>query len=154
MTWWTSLGPELIKALMVFLLGGGLVSLYRARIGDRERKRRRPMQDNEEMLKLTKLIQGISAESVEAMQAELRDTRADLNKAKDDLRATRMDMESQDGRHHEEIRRLHEEMNARDVFHIEEIRRLRDVIDRLIGILRANAIPVPVTIQSELDEGG
>ena len=145
MTWWTSLGPELLKAALMFVFGGGLVTLYKVRVGDRERRRLAPYQEGGEIVKVTDALQRIAAESVESM-------RADLVAARAEIRDTRRDMETQDGRHHEEIRRLHEQMNARDDSHADEIHRLRDVIEKLIGILRANAIPVPAHIQMELDD--
>src|SRR5215207_1138298 len=152
MTWWTSLGPELLKAALMFVFGGGLVTLYKVRVGDRERRRLAPYHEGGEIVKVTEALQRIAAQSVESMSHELTAARQDLQATRGEIRETRRDMETQDGRHHEEIRRLHEQMNARDDSHADEIHRLRDVIEKLIGILRANAIPVPAHIQMELDD--
>src|SRR5215207_10529557 len=115
----------------MFVFGGGLVTLYKVRVGDRDRRRLAPYQEGGEIVKVTDALQKIAAESVESMRHELQTARAEI-------RDTRRDMEDQDGRHHAEIRRLHEQMNTRDDSHAEEMHRLRHVIEELIEIRRAN----------------
>jgi hypothetical protein len=84
--WWTSLGPELIKAVLMFLFGGGLVSIYRARQADAQRKRSQPYEDNAQLIQLTEKLQQMSNSAVDQANIDLKGLRRELAEMRGNLR--------------------------------------------------------------------